>query len=277
VARLSDSTDHRAPPQPKAAAARGQREPGDGAVSAVHLEAVSRSYATGVAEVRAVREVTMTVPAGAAVAVTGPSGSGKSTLLNLIAGLDRPTGGEVTVFGQVLSRLREHELTAFRAHHVGFVFQDPHLLPGLTALENVVVARLPWRSRRELVPEARELLDAVGLADRFDHPPARLSGGERQRVGMARALLGGPALLLADEPTGNLDAATTEALLELLGRLRAELTLALVIATHDPVVAAVADRVVRLVDGQMQSDHATATDSGTDMIIAPDLPTHTLE
>jgi putative ABC transport system ATP-binding protein len=241
----------------------------------LHLEGVSRSYETGLAQVRAVREVTMTVPAGAAVAVTGPSGSGKSTLLNLIAGLDRPTGGEVTVFGQALSGLREHELTAFRARHVGFVFQDPHLLPGLTALENVVVARLPWRSRRKLVPEARELLDAVGLAERVDHPPARLSGGERQRVGMARALLGGPTLLLADEPTGNLDAATTEALLELLGRLRAELTLTVVIATHDPVVAAVADRAVRLVDGQLQSDHGTV--SGTDMITAPDLPTHTLE
>jgi ABC-type lipoprotein export system ATPase subunit len=241
----------------------------------VHLEAVSRSYATGATEVRAVWKVTMTVPARAAIAVTGPSGSGKSTLLNLIAGLDRPTGGEVTVLGQALSALGERELTAFRARHVGFVFQDPHLLPGLTALENVVVARLPWRSRRELEREARDLLDAVGLAERVDHPPARLSGGERQRVGMARALLGGPALLLADEPTGNLDAATTEALLELLGRLRAELTLTVVIATHDPVVAAVADRAVRLVDGQQQSDHDTV--SGTDMITAPDLPTHTLE
>jgi ABC-type lipoprotein export system ATPase subunit len=217
----------------------------------------------------------MTVPAGTAYAVTGPSGSGKSTLLHLIAGLDRPTGGEVTVLGQVLSVLREHELTAFRARHIGFVFQDPHLLPGLTALENVVVARLPWRSRRELVREARELLEAVGLAERVDHPPARLSGGERQRVGIARALLGGPALLLADEPTGNLDAATTEALLELLDRLRAELLITLVIATHDPVVAAVANRVVRLVDGQLQSDHPTVT--GTDMTTAPDLPTHTLE
>jgi len=241
----------------------------------VHLAAVSRSYATGAAEVRAVREVTMTVPAGAAIAVTGPSGSGKSTLLDLIAGLDRPTCGEVTVLGQTLSALREHELTAFRARHVGFVFQDPHLLPGMTALENVVVARLPWRSRRGLVREARDLLDAVGLAGRVDHPPARLSGGERQRVGMARALLGGPTLLLADEPTGDLDAATTEALLELLGRLRAELTLTLVIATHDPVVAAVADRVVRLVDGRLLADHGTV--SGTDMITAPDLPTHTLE
>jgi len=241
----------------------------------VHLAAVSRTYATGATEVRAVREVTMTVPAGAAIAITGPSGSGKSTLLDLIAGLNRPTGGEVTVLGQALSALREHELTAFRARHVGFVFQDPHLLPGLTALENVVVARLPWRSRRGLVREARDLLDAVGLAGRVDHPPARLSGGERQRVGMARALLGGPALLLADEPTGDLDAATTEALLELLGRLRAELTLTVVIATHDPVVAAVADRVVRLVDGRLLADHGTV--SGTDLISAPDLPTHTLE
>ena len=277
MARLPDSTEHRVPAETRLAAARGRPGQGGGgdAVPVVHLEAVSRSYATGATEVRAVRQVTMTVPARAAIAVTGPSGSGKSTLLNLIAGLDRPTGGEVTVLGQALSALREHELTAFRARHVGFVFQDPHLLPGLTALENVVVARLPWRSRRELQREARDLLDAVGLAERVDHPPARLSGGERQRVGMARALLGGPTLLLADEPTGNLDAATTEALLELLGRLRAELTLTVVIATHDPVVAAVADRAVRLVDGQQQSDHGPV--SGTDMITAPDLPTHTLE
>ncbi len=280
MARLPDSTDRRLAPRAHVAMAPGRpghRAGDDEPTPALRLEAVSRSFASGAAEVRAVRAVTMAVPAGTAIAVTGPSGSGKSTLLNLIAGLDRPTCGEVTVLGQALSALREHELTAFRARHVGFVFQDPHLLPGLTALENVVVARLPWRSHRDLEREARALLDAVGLAERVDHPPARLSGGERQRVGMARALLGSPALLLADEPTGDLDAATTEALLELLGRLRAELALTLVIATHDPVVAAVADRVVRLVDGQVQPDRASAANSAAGMITPPDLPTRTLE
>jgi putative ABC transport system ATP-binding protein len=274
---LSDSTDYHALHEMLSDAVRLRNGTASGAVPAVRLEAVSRSYPTAAAEVQALREVTMTVPAGAAVAVTGPSGSGKSTLLNMIAGLDRPTSGEVTVLGQALSVLREYELTAFRAHHVGFVFQDPHLLPGLTALENVVVARLPWKSRRDLEREAREVLDAVGLADRVDHPPARLSGGERQRVGMARALVGGPALLLADEPTGNLDVAATEALLELLSRLRAELRLSLVIATHDPVVAAVADTVIRLVGGRVQPDRGIAADSKAGTTTAPDLPTRTLE
>jgi putative ABC transport system ATP-binding protein len=131
--------------------------------------------------------VSLEVAAGDALAVTGPSGSGKSTLLNLVAGLDRPTAGKVAVLGHQLDVLREHELTAFRAGSVGFVFQDPHLLPGLTAVENVVVARLPWQPRRELEAQARELLAAVGLKQRMDHPPARLSGGERQRVAIARA------------------------------------------------------------------------------------------
>jgi predicted ABC-type transport system involved in lysophospholipase L1 biosynthesis ATPase subunit len=166
-------------------------------------------------------------------------------------------GGTVwAVLGHQLDVLREHELTAFRAGSVGFVFQDPHLLPGLTAVENVVVARLPWQPRRELEAQARELLAAVGLEQRMDHPPARLSGGERQRVAIARALVGGPPLLLADEPTGDLDAAGTEALLALLERLRRALRLTVMVATHDPAVAAMADRVVRLVDGRVVGDHA---------------------
>jgi putative ABC transport system ATP-binding protein len=221
---------------------------------AVHLEGASRAYAGAAADVWAVRDVGLAVPAGQAVAITGPSGSGKSTLLNLIAGLDRPSSGRITVLGQRLDQAGERALTAFRARSIGFVFQDAHLLPGLTALENVVVARLPWHPRRELEREARALLVAVGLGERLDHPPAQLSGGERQRVGVARALLGHPPLLLADEPTGNLDAATTESLLGLLDRLRHELDLTFVVATHDPAVAAVADRVVRLVDGRVTDD-----------------------
>jgi ABC-type lipoprotein export system ATPase subunit len=221
---------------------------------AVLLEDASRAYAAAAGEVRALRAVNLRVPAGQAVAVTGPSGSGKSTLLNLVAGLDRPSSGRVTVLGQRLDEAGERQLTAFRASSIGFVFQDAHLLPGLTALENVVVARLPWRPRRELEAEARTLLGEVGLAERMDHPPSRLSGGERQRVGVARALLGRPPLLLADEPTGNLDAATTEALLALLDRLRRELSLTLLVATHDAAVAAIADRVVRLVDGGLVAD-----------------------
>jgi ABC-type lipoprotein export system ATPase subunit len=233
---------------------QGGRNGGPG--PAVRLAGVSRAYPTQGGTVWAVREVSLEVAPGDAVAVTGPSGSGKSTLLNLVAGLDRPTAGKVAVLGRQLDGLREHELTAFRAGSVGFVFQDPHLLPGLTAVENVVVARLPWQPRRELEARARELLTAVGLEQRLDHPPARLSGGERQRVAIARALVGGPPLLLADEPTGNLDAASTEALLALVERLRRALRLTVMVATHDPAVATIADRVVRLVGGRVVGDHA---------------------
>ncbi len=228
---------------------------------AVRLDGAARAYTSGAGTVWALRGIDLAVAAGEAVAVTGPSGSGKSTLLNLVAGLDRPTEGRVAVLGQDLGALRERELTAFRARSVGVVFQDPHLLPGLTALENVVVARLPWRPRRELEREARELLAAVGLDGRLDHPPARLSGGERQRVGLARALLGRPPLLLADEPTGNLDAATTEALLGLLDRVRADLGLTLLVGTHDPAVAATADRVVRLAGGRVESEAGLGVDA----------------
>lgn len=203
---------------------------------------------------RAVAEVSLTVAVGETVALTGPSGSGKTTLLNLIAGLDRPTSGTVTVLGHELTALRERDLTRFRARSLGLVFQDPHLLPGLTALENVIAARLPWARRRVLEPDARKLLKAVGLVSRMNHPPARLSGGERQRVGIARALLGQPRLLLADEPTGNLDAGSTEDLLSLLDELRSELGLTLVVATHDPAVAAIAHRVILLSGGRVVED-----------------------
>jgi predicted ABC-type transport system involved in lysophospholipase L1 biosynthesis ATPase subunit len=240
--------------------------PADGAVDAVRLEGVTRSYPSGAGEVSALRDVSCVVAPGASVAVTGPSGSGKSTLLNLIAGLERPSAGRVTVFGSRLDTMRDAAVTAFRARHLGFVFQDPHLLPALTALENVVAARLPWSSRRSLEPDARELLAAVGLAQRMDHPPGRLSGGERQRVGLARALLGRPRLLLADEPTGNLDAATTESLLELLERVRADFALAMIVATHDPAVAATADRAVRLVGGQIIGDRTIGPSASLDLM-----------
>jgi putative ABC transport system ATP-binding protein len=223
---------------------------------AVALTRVTRAFQSGGDEVVALADVSLTVAVGETVAITGPSGSGKTTLLNVIAGLDRPTSGTVTVLGQDLTSLKERDLTAFRARSLGLVFQDPHLLPGLTALENVIAARLPWARRRVLEPEARKLLKAVGLGSRMNHPPARLSGGERQRVGIARALLGQPRLLLADEPTGNLDAGSTEELLSLLDELRRDLELTLVVVTHDPAVAAIAHRVVRLSGGRVVEDRA---------------------
>jgi putative ABC transport system ATP-binding protein len=219
---------------------------------AVELQSVSRGYDVPGTEVFAVRDVTLEIPRGQAVAITGPSGSGKTTLLNLIAGLDRPTSGDVITLGCKLRGLRERQLTSFRARSIGLVFQDPHLLPGLTALENVVVARLPWGSRRTLAAEATRLLKGVGLSERLDFPPARLSGGERQRVGIARALLGNPPLLLADEPTGNLDDSSTAELLDLLRTLRSGFDFTLVVATHDPAVAQMADRVVRLIGGRTE-------------------------
>ena len=218
---------------------------------AVEFRGVSRTYEGATGSVHALREVTLSIERGHVVAVTGPSGSGKTTLLNLMVGLDRPTSGEVITLGRSLNVLRERQLTAFRAGSVGLVFQDPHLLPGLTALENVVVARLPWRSRRELAQEARALLDAVGLSERVDFPPAKLSGGERQRVGIARALLGHPPLVLADEPTGNLDGETTKDLVELLREIKVRFDLTLVLATHDDAVSNAADHVVHLVGGSV--------------------------
>ncbi len=221
---------------------------------AIELQALSRVYQVGPTEVAALLDVTLEVQQGQAVAITGPSGSGKTTLLNLIAGLDLPTHGTVKVLGEAMDAASDRERTALRARLMGLVFQEPFLLPGLSALDNVIAARLPWESRRSLEPRARTLLASLGLADRTDFPPARLSGGERQRVSLARAMVGAPALLLADEPTGNLDADRTTEFMAYLDQLREESDLTVVVATHDPAVAAAADRVLHLVSGRLTSD-----------------------
>ena len=210
-------------------------------------EGLTRIYPDGA--VRALRGVSLAVTAGESVAITGPSGCGKSTLLHLLGGLDRPTSGEVYFEGTPLGAL---DLDAFRARRIGFVFQSFHLLPTLSALENVQVPMFegPW-PRGERVARAVRLLDEVGLAHRRDHIPSRLSVGERQRVAIARALANEPALLLADEPTGNLDSVAQAEVLELLGRLRRERSLTLVLVTHSPEVAAAADRVIKLRDGRI--------------------------
>jgi putative ABC transport system ATP-binding protein len=214
----------------------------------VEVRNLSREYAVGTGTVVALHNIDFDVAAQEWVAITGPSGSGKTTLVNLLAGLDRPTTGTIHVRGQDLTSLTQSQLTSYRAHQLGLVFQDPHLLPGLTAIENVVAARLPWARGSELEPRGRALLEQVGLEHRAGFPPARLSGGERQRVAIARALLGEPALLLADEPTGNLDRAATIAFLDLLWGLRASMGLTLIVATHDPLVAERASRVLVLDD-----------------------------
>jgi ABC-type lipoprotein export system ATPase subunit len=200
------------------------------------------------------RGVNLDVARGEILALRGASGAGKSTLLHLIGGLDAPNAGEIHFAGQNLAALSESELTHFRRRRVGFVFQAYYLLPELDALENVC---LPARVARVPAVQAgargRDLLARVGLKDRMDHKPYELSGGEQQRVAIARALINEPELLLADEPTGNLDSHTGGEIIELLKNLRAEKQTTLVIATHDANVAAYAERVVELADGQINT------------------------
>ena len=214
--------------------------------AAVNVHQGSRYFVSGETRVAAVVDVTLVIARGESVALMGPSGSGKTTMLNLIAGLDQASSGEVIVLGCRLNDLSEAELTTFRARSLGLVFQEPHLLAGLSALDNVIVARLPWESRSALEPRARDLLQLLGLGSRVNFPPGRLSGGEIQRVGIARALLARPPLLVADEPTGNLDAGATLDVLKLLQELRDTLGLTLVVATHDQEVANAMDRTVRI-------------------------------
>jgi putative ABC transport system ATP-binding protein len=217
----------------------------------VQATAVTREYPYGGEAVHALRGVDLAVGPGEWVAIMGPSGCGKSTLLNVIAGIDRPTTGEVRLLGQDLAALSETERARLRLHHVGFVFQRFHLLSVLTATENVELPMaeggLGGRLRRE---RARELLAFVGLEHRLRHRPPQLSGGEQQRVAIARALGNRPALVLADEPTGELDQRTGAEILDLLSRLNAEGT-TLVTVTHDPAVAARASRIVQLSDGRV--------------------------
>jgi len=197
--------------------------------------------------------VSLEVPAGQFVAVAGPSGSGKSTLLGLIAGLDAPTAGRIRVAGVEITDLSEDALARFRRDTIGYVFQAYHLIPTLTALENVPVP-LELAGDRDALARAGALLDEVGLGDRAGHYPVQLSGGEQQRVAVARAVGRRPRLLLADEPTGNLDSSTGKQIVDLLVDLHRNLSSTLVLVTHDAALAAHADRVVTLRDGRVVSD-----------------------
>ena len=215
---------------------------------------LTKTYVMGRRSLEVLRGVDVDIARGDFLALRGASGAGKSTLLHLIGGLDTPNAGEIIFNGQKLSGFSEGRLTHFRNRSVGFVFQAYHLLPELTALENVCltarIARIPSAVDRS---RATEVLARVGLKDRFDHKPSELSGGEQQRVAIARALINEPVLLLADEPTGNLDSHTGGEIMQLLQSLRTEKQTTLVIATHDAKVAALAPRVIELVDGLMQT------------------------
>jgi len=214
--------------------------------------ALTKTYTMGKRSLEVLRGVDLNLARGEFLALRGSSGAGKSTLLHLIGGLDLPNAGEILFDGQNLVAFSERQLTEFRNRRVGFIFQAYHLLPELTALENVCLpARMARIASATVEARGRELLSRVGLKDRLDHKPSELSGGEQQRVAIARALINEPELVLADEPTGNLDSKTGGEIIELLKSLRVESNTTLVIATHDAKVAANAERVVELVDGRI--------------------------
>jgi len=213
---------------------------------------LTKRYGEGDAAVDALRGVSLDLAPGSFTAIMGPSGSGKSTLMHLLAGLDRPTGGTVTIAGTEIGRLDDTDLTKLRRDKIGFVFQAFNLVPVLTAEENV---RLPLTlAGRDDNGRVDRLLEAVALADRSTHRPAELSGGQQQRVAIARALASEPAVIFADEPTGNLDSTTSQEILALMRRAVDEYGQAVVMVTHDAVAAAVADRVIFLDDGHIVAD-----------------------
>ncbi|MGH3304534.1 MAG: ABC transporter ATP-binding protein [Streptosporangiaceae bacterium] len=222
----------------------------------LQLHDVCKSYGVARdARVAAADHVTLSIDAGDFVALTGASGSGKSTLLHLIGAIERPDSGTITSNGRDVTALRGAALAGYR-RTVGFVFQSYNLLPALTAVDNVIAPLLPYRTPFSKRDRGRELLAAVGLAGREHSLPARMSGGEQQRVAIARALVNNPALLLADEPTGNLDSANATEILRLLATLRASHDMTILLATHDPQVAAHAERLIRLRDGAITDDIA---------------------
>ena len=227
---------------------------------AVRTENVTRHYPMGEGLIRAVDGVSLAIDPGEFVALLGQSGSGKSTLLNLIAGLDRPTSGSVLVSGRDLAKMSSEELACYRRNDVGMVFQSFHLIPSMTITENV---ELPMRfaevERAERAQRSREALERVGLGKRLDHRPSQLSGGEQQRVSLARALANRPRLLLADEPTGNLDSRTGEDILNLIRDLSLSLGMTVIMVTHERAIAErFAQRSIFLADGKLVSEEVRA-------------------
>jgi putative ABC transport system ATP-binding protein len=229
----------------------------DGVVAA---QGVTRIYGQGDAVVHALRGIDLAIPSGQFTAVMGPSGSGKSTLMHILAGLDLPTSGSVTIAGEEITTMNDQELTMLRRRHIGFIFQFFNLLPMLTAEENIL---LPLRLAGEQIDSAwaDEIIERVGLGDRRTHRPAELSGGQQQRVAIARALASRPTVMFADEPTGNLDSRTSAEILELLRDMVSSYGQTTVMVTHDANAAAMADRVVFLADGLIVRDQGRSAAS----------------
>jgi putative ABC transport system ATP-binding protein len=221
----------------------------------VECKGVSKTYQQGKVTVKALTDIALEVETGGFIALAGPSGSGKTTLLNLIGGLDQPDSGTIQVDGRSYADLSGSQMADLRLHRIGFIFQAYNLIPVLSAVENVeyvmLLQGIPGAQRRR---RAREILDTVGLADKYDRRPAELSGGQQQRVAVARAIVAGPSIVLADEPTANLDSKTGESLLQLMQQMNRERSVTFIFSTHDNMVMEYARRIVMIRDGRIDSD-----------------------
>ena len=236
----------------KAFELENEQTPDTGHKIVMDVQDITKSLPLGRERIEILKGISFQIRGGEFIAIVGPSGSGKSTLLGIIAGLDNPTSGQVYIDGVDITRMTEGKLAAVRNSKIGMVFQAFNLIPTLTAQENVEVPLYVGKHKGSPAARARELLTLVGLSHRFGHRPNQLSGGEQQRVAIARALATDPALVIADEPTGNLDAKNGENVLKLIAELRASTGKTFIIATHDPVVASRADRAIRIVDGRIE-------------------------